>query len=1363
MINIKKFFSTVFAIFLFFNNTTHGMDQSSIPAEYGSKTNNLIFLKRRIENTEKNILVPNFTAFSNNEIKTLLQTFGIDLNQDWANEIANVYLENLFQGNQLSENFISKLETISKNILDAFNENSNTDIALPEKILKFIANANDNNWNLMVRSTGMEDTDEVSNAGGNETVANVKPNKQDILKAIGIVVASYFSPKSFNQIVIELFARDKTKEEIKNILLAKPFVPVLIQRMIGEPQDAQEGNIPISCVVFTQEPLTGDQNITTISATFGHGEGIVGGGNVSCDTYYVLNGESPLIFKKITEKKIRFRPQINRELELIENPPNLINQPTLSDETILKINHIAKGVADTYKKPMDIELIYIPSNETIYIVQARPVIQIQRKHETNYIKNVNAFENKDIIKSKTLLDGQSYVRTIDNSNQIIIVERAEQALSQLDQNTKIVCVEHEAALLSHPMVILRSNGAPVLLLNRQNKNKLEQFISQEHVNLIVDPQRGIIINLLENEEPQITSGYLNHPISLEASFFAPNIDIEFSEETFNIIENLEHLDIHITMKKIIEELIKTVTKDEEETVKIKKQNILLETIIFRIQSELQELNQKIENNESQDDWDIEVAKKQLTNLKTLLFNAQAIYKYLQNTPMPNKTSSLLAIRLLETLLFQNPKTFLIQSISLKQLFSGTWNLGTKIAKHVLPLIDEVEGLNISIKNPRVIKLISWGINSSFNDDYTKNWILFIDKMFSTGNLDNFDKLVNNIKQLDIFPKWFSTSFQDTHNKENALEILIEKYESARPIISTINQLKENLNSFKRNISKWENPNKFDELLRNFKEQILDTVESNQFIQTINENKTNKMTLLIATEFMAQLVEAFDQSVKTLKGSTLYENNQKVENFNKILLDYLILLEKWLTLLPSEKLEQLMPKEHYSNQDLRIAPKKWLKMLRSVLENNRSNTDQLSPSQDFNVLGAALGSTAYLSRHTPKTSEDVFTTIHQSLIILTSTLLLSNLSNIKTTNTMFEEYDDMLKNLEYISNTSLLSIKITNNSFIKTYNLPLRNHSCILKLKLTEKKVTLSIIFVGFNEDKRWNLIDIYSNLFAKCSNAEYEQTISNIGATYKLKFSSHKISQKQLENFIKQSINLTLGGSSWYTLTNFFEDLFPGKAYLINKGLISICKTNLLHNNPTYQDYALGILEILVKKKQEYQEIINITKKLISSNNPNLQILALEVFIELVSNGQGYQEAINSVKQMVSIDNFDIKSNSLRLLEVLVENEQGYQEAISIAKKMTSINYSPKDDLEIKLAFLEILEKLVKKGQGYKEVINIAKNFNINPIHSRRNLSILKRCFRKLLDILEKNIKKSMQNATEERKEELENLLTEINSIRTSN
>src|SRR5690606_16762487 len=96
------------------------------------------------------------------------------------------------------------------------------------------------NEKLMVRSTGKEDTKELANAGGNESVSNVSPTAKTILQAIGTVVASYFGKKSLIQ---RLGAGDTS------LFDPIPFTPVLLQRMIGE----KDKQIPKCGVMFTEE------------------------------------------------------------------------------------------------------------------------------------------------------------------------------------------------------------------------------------------------------------------------------------------------------------------------------------------------------------------------------------------------------------------------------------------------------------------------------------------------------------------------------------------------------------------------------------------------------------------------------------------------------------------------------------------------------------------------------------------------------------------------------------------------------------------------------------------------------------------------------------------------------------------------------------------------------------------------------------------------------------------------------------------------------------------------------------------------------------------------------------------------------
>jgi hypothetical protein len=80
---------------------------------------------------------------------------------------------------------------------------------------------------LIVRSTGKEDSDTNSNAGGNLSIPYTRKDEREVLSHIGKVLSSYFSDKSISQ---RITSRDPSlvEDEI-------PFVPVLIQQMCGEP------------------------------------------------------------------------------------------------------------------------------------------------------------------------------------------------------------------------------------------------------------------------------------------------------------------------------------------------------------------------------------------------------------------------------------------------------------------------------------------------------------------------------------------------------------------------------------------------------------------------------------------------------------------------------------------------------------------------------------------------------------------------------------------------------------------------------------------------------------------------------------------------------------------------------------------------------------------------------------------------------------------------------------------------------------------------------------------------------------------------------------------------------------------------
>ena len=77
---------------------------------------------------------------------------------------------------------------------------------------------------LMVRSTGAEDSKASANAGGNVSVAYVKPTRASLAEAMGKVVISYFGKSSLqNRLNADL---NPFKEELK--------LAVTTQELIGE-------------------------------------------------------------------------------------------------------------------------------------------------------------------------------------------------------------------------------------------------------------------------------------------------------------------------------------------------------------------------------------------------------------------------------------------------------------------------------------------------------------------------------------------------------------------------------------------------------------------------------------------------------------------------------------------------------------------------------------------------------------------------------------------------------------------------------------------------------------------------------------------------------------------------------------------------------------------------------------------------------------------------------------------------------------------------------------------------------------------------------------------------------------------------
>ncbi|MEW6663713.1 MAG: PEP/pyruvate-binding domain-containing protein [Thermodesulfobacteriota bacterium] len=128
-------------------------------------------------------------------------------------------------------------------------------------------------------------------------------------------------------------------------------------------------------VMFTVNPINGDESKVAIEASFGFGEAVVSG-NVNPDRYLVDKVTFEIDEKVISDKgsEFAYNPK-TREMEYRELPPDRRKVPCLEDREVLELTRIAKKVEAHFGCPQDIEYsisMSLPFPDSIFLVQARP-------------------------------------------------------------------------------------------------------------------------------------------------------------------------------------------------------------------------------------------------------------------------------------------------------------------------------------------------------------------------------------------------------------------------------------------------------------------------------------------------------------------------------------------------------------------------------------------------------------------------------------------------------------------------------------------------------------------------------------------------------------------------------------------------------------------------------------------------------------------------------------------------------------------------------------------------------------------------------------------------------------------------------
>jgi len=206
-----------------------------------------------------------------------------------------------------------------------------------------------------VRSSATaEDLPDASFAGQQETYLNVRGPEELIENTIKCW-SSLFTPRA-------IFYRTQKGFKHEQVLIS-----VGVQKMV----DAKAAG-----VIFTINPVTGEPNQIVIEANWGLGESVVSGA-VTPDDYIVDKNTLRIIEKRIARKTVEYvrDPKTGKTIH-VDVPAERQDQPSLTDEEIVKLAELAKHIEEHYGgRPQDIEWAIdreLSFPENVLIVQSRP-------------------------------------------------------------------------------------------------------------------------------------------------------------------------------------------------------------------------------------------------------------------------------------------------------------------------------------------------------------------------------------------------------------------------------------------------------------------------------------------------------------------------------------------------------------------------------------------------------------------------------------------------------------------------------------------------------------------------------------------------------------------------------------------------------------------------------------------------------------------------------------------------------------------------------------------------------------------------------------------------------------------------------
>ncbi|MFA6302899.1 MAG: PEP/pyruvate-binding domain-containing protein [Legionella sp.] len=1064
----------------------------------GNKAANLQELQalcQKISSLNVPVHVPELYALEHDMITSHLDKSAPDWRNLWSNFVQEQGKAEL---GSLAPQALAKLQLLRALIVKTFE----TYPLSSEELEQYLGTLPDKSL-LMVRSTSKEDSVDLANPGGNESIAAVAPDKHAISKAMGEVVASYFSEKSLKQ---RLISNDNITEF--------PFMPVLLQRMIGEPL---LGEINVAAVIRSGVMYTGKAG-TQIQLAPGHGELIVNS-KAPFDTFYVTREQA--VHAEIYRKTHRLVPieveeggKKKRKLQFHKNPPELQNNPAVPATVAQAIAKVGRSIEQHYGMPMDVEFVYHPEENVIYLVQARPIPKGDLKlvvpssippEKLSEIKRTSELYSAEVI-----TPAGSAAQVITAPDALLICDTIGQALDhylqQKNSAVKAVIVREMAPETSHEAAQFKAKAIPVLAVD--DLEIVKGWLKQDKPLVIVDPQRKQLVNVkmeylnYSNAKQElyaagiIKEGFFKSPMASQETILpfwnkervAPAISTlvpeEKEEEEQPIIGDLilkVNSSDQIESEAALHQLLKLILGQHYELDKYPNLALPKDKLFSFLKEQISVL-EGAQPGKKQDEaiWQA---------LHTLLY---VFYKLGRSKEGQKKTAPYQA-------LFQQAMITGAEIVFCLQHLSHDNSNNSALQEEYLGLVSKLEGLIINSGKAQMfsssLRQVAQEKKSfqkaqtypgfdtlteiqqsyfieffkmkklALNEHVKQQWADFAfaccsdpKKIAKLAHLIKFS--MDNDIAFDLINNIFILGREKNQTHEANLEYMIKEMDHTHQELEQIDIFKTQaiLQAWEQRIGDWSDPHKFNALWNEYEREFLPLIDSLSIAD--NQSPLSKITILKLVQHMTEIM---DRTIKTMKGSPDYDEQLKVQYFSKHLNPYYQLMRKWVSM---DAVNQ------YSTDNTKYSMLKTIDKKFEYLKLNGS-IEQLNPSGNFTVSSAYIGSTASFDRQFAErklTLEDMFTLFHQNIIA--STVQLNNSLGAIQAKDLPDEIQPLLSALLSQSHCAVTGISSHFPTLLIELTKPLNNHaaSFFVEYNQNTKKTKLTVNYYGHNSQGRMSYI-----------------------------------------------------------------------------------------------------------------------------------------------------------------------------------------------------------------------------------------------------------------------------------------------------